>query len=110
MWIFFLFFFWGGGALRNRTFFLGGGGGGGVSFLYIIGRFKVKIQNWNIFGANFQIFLGIPDIPLFLLIFFIDFFWGVGGWGKTVDAGSKPMYEEKLRVPPGVSLGTYLYF
>ena len=24
--------------------------------------------------------------------------------------GSKPMYEEKLRVPPGVSLGTDLYF
>ena len=67
LWIF--FFLGGGGGGR------GGGGhyeiglffsffGGGVSFLYIIGRFKVKIQNGNIFGvANFQIFLGIPDIP-----------------------------------------------
>ena len=45
-----------------------------MSFLYIIGRFKVKIQSGNIFWAeNFQIFLGIPDIP--------DFFFGVGGGG-----------------------------
>ena len=58
---FFFFFFW-------------GGGGGGLSFLYIIGRFKVKIQNGNIFwAANFQIFLGIPDIP--------DFFFFLGGGG-----------------------------
>ena len=57
---FFFFFFW--------------GGGGGLSFLYIIGRFKVKIQNGNIFwAANFQIFLGIPDIP--------DFFFFFGGGG-----------------------------
>ena len=72
----------------------------GGSFLYILGLFKVKIQNGNIFGAaKFQIFWGMPDIP--------DFF--VGGGGETVDAGSKPMYEEKLRVPPGLSLGTDLY-
>ena len=35
---------------------------------------------------------GMPDIPIF---------WG--GWGlggKTVDAGSKPTHEEKLRVAP----------
>ena len=52
-------------------------GWGGVSFLYIIGRFKVKIQNGNIFwAANFQIFLGIPDIPDF---FFIYFFFEGGG-------------------------------
>ena len=70
MWI---FFFWGGGSLRNWTFFFFGGG----VFLYIIGRFKVKVQNGNIFwAANFQIFLGIPDIPDFF------FFWGGGGgWG-----------------------------
>ena len=61
----------GGGSLRNRTIFLGGWGG---SCLYIIGRFKVKIQNGNIFwAANFQIFLGKPDIP--------DFFCGGGGGG-----------------------------
>ena len=63
-----------GGSLRNRTFFLfffGGGGEGGVSFLYMTGRFKVKIQNGNIFwAANFQIFLGIPDIPDFFFFFF----------------------------------------
>ena len=48
-----------------------------MSFLYIIGRFKVKIQNGNIFwAANFQIFLGIPDIPDFF-----DFFCGGGGGG-----------------------------
>ena len=74
---FFFFFFLGGGGhyeigLFFLFFFLGGGG---VSFLYIIGRFKVKIQNGNIFWvANFQIFLGIPDIP--------DFFLGGGGGGR----------------------------
>ena len=49
----------------------------------------------------------MPNIPD---IFFFFFFWGGGGggWGKTVDAGSKLMYEEKLRVPPGVSLGILL--
>ena len=67
MWIYFFFFGggdWGGHneiGLYLFIFFLGGGG---ASFLYIIGRFKVKIQNGNIFwAANFQIFLGIPDIP-----------------------------------------------
>ena len=78
----FFFFFGGGGSLRNRIFFFWGGGvGGRVSFLYIIGRFKVKIQNGNIFwAANFQIFLGIPDIPDFFLIFFF-----LGGWGVGVN-------------------------
>ena len=65
----------GGGLQEIGLFFLGGGGGGGggvVSFLYIIGRFKVKLQNGNIFwAANFQIFLGIPEIPdLFFLFVF----------------------------------------
>ena len=69
MWIFLFFlffFFWGGGG--------GGGGGGhyeiglffegGGSFLYILGLFKVKIQNENIFSASkFQIFLGMPEGP-----------------------------------------------
>ena len=60
----YLFFFkvgGGGGSLRNRTifsiylFFLGGR----VSFLYIIGRFKVKIQNGNIFlGHKFSNIFG----------------------------------------------------
>ena len=57
-------------------------------------------------AAKFQIFLGIPDIPgvfLFLFLFFIFFWGGMGG-------GWKPMYAEKLRVSPGVSLGTDLYF
>ena len=35
---------------------------------------------------------------LFIFLFFIFFFFG--GGGSTVDAGSKPMYEEKMRVPP----------
>ena len=56
-----------------------------MSFLYIIGRFKVKLQNGNIFWvANFQIFLGIPDIPdllfvIFLFYFIIYFFFFGGG-------------------------------
>ena len=56
---FFYFFFLGGGrgSLRNQTFFRG-------SFLYILGLFKVKIQNGNIFSAaKFQIFLGMPEGP-----------------------------------------------
>ena len=59
MWI---FFFWGGGkggrgSLQNRTFLRG-------SFLYILGLFKVKIQNENIFSAaKFQILLGMPEGP-----------------------------------------------
>ena len=56
-------------------FFLGGGGGGGGGhfeiglflggyFLYILGLFKVKIQNGNIFSAaKYQIFLGMPEGP-----------------------------------------------
>ena len=61
----------GGGSLRNWTFFFFWGGG---SFLYILGLFKVKIQNGNNFWtANFQIFLGMPDIS--------DFFFGGGGGG-----------------------------
>ena len=58
--VFFVVFFGGGGrgSLRNRTFFWGG------SFLYILGLFKVKIQNGNIFSAaKFQIFLGMPEGP-----------------------------------------------
>ena len=57
LWIFF-WWGWGRGSLRNRTFFWGG------SFLYILGLFKVKIQNGNIFSAaKFQIFLGMPEGP-----------------------------------------------
>ena len=71
----FILFFWGGGGggvLTKSDYFFSGGWGG--SFLYIKGHFKVQIQNGNIFwAANFQIFLGIPDIP--------DFFWGGGGGG-----------------------------
>ena len=49
---------------------MGGGGGGGHykieyfvgSFLYILGLFKVKIWNGNIFWDR-KFFLGMPDIP-----------------------------------------------
>ena len=92
---FFFFFFFGGGGggvimksyyfffillfIYLFFFFFFLGGGGGVSFLYIIGLFKVKIQNGNIFwAANFQIFLGIPDIPV---CFFVVVFLGGRGWG-----------------------------
>ena len=73
--IFFFFFLGGGGGGHYEIgllffFFLGGGGGGAC--LYIIGRFKIKIQSGNIFwAAYFQIFLGKPDIP--------DCFCGGGG-------------------------------
>ena len=57
------FFFGGGGGLRIQTI-----------FLYILGLFKVKMQNGNIFGhQNFKYFC-MPDIP-----FFIFFYWGGGG-------------------------------
>ena len=55
----FFFFFWGGGGgviTKSDYFFFFGGG---VSFLYIIGRFKVKIQNGNIFlGRKFSNIFG----------------------------------------------------
>ena len=40
-------FFW--GSLQTDYLFIFFLGGGGVSFLYILGLFKVKIQNGNIF-------------------------------------------------------------
>ena len=56
------------------------GGGGGGAFLYILGLCNVKIQNRNIFwAATFQIFWGMPDIPVFFFFFF--FFGGGGGVG-----------------------------
>ena len=76
-----IFFLGGGGSLRNQTIFFFFFFWGGGSFLYIIGRFKVKIQNGNIFwAANFQIFW----VYLIFLIFFFFFFWGggVGVGGK----------------------------
>ena len=83
---------WGGGeggSLRNRTvsfffsfffffFFWGGGGVGDVisiHYMALRSRFRMGIFIWT---ANFQIFLGIPDIPDFFFFFF--FFWG-GGMG-----------------------------
>ena len=44
---FLLFFLGGGGVITKSDYFLFLGGGG--SFLYILGLFKVKIQNGNIF-------------------------------------------------------------
>ena len=60
MWIYFFFGGGGEGITKSDYFFLGGGvGGGGGSFLYIIGRFKVKIQNGNIFlGRKFSNIFG----------------------------------------------------
>ena len=71
----------GGGVITKSDYFLfGGGGGGGGSFLYILGLFKVKIQNGNIFwAAKFQIFLGMPNIPD-IYIYFFFFLGGGGGW------------------------------
>ena len=67
MWIFFKGV---GESLRNWTFFIFFifffWGGGGVSFLYILGRSRSRYRMGIFFGAaNFQIFLGIPDIPDF---------------------------------------------
>ena len=48
--------------------------------------------------TKFQVFFGsMPDIPDF---FFFFFFFFLGGGGGTVDTGSKPAHEEKLRVAP----------
>ena len=50
-----------GRSLRNRTifFFFWGGGGGGGHFYTLIGRFKVKAQNGNIFlGRKFSNIFG----------------------------------------------------
>ena len=56
----------GGGHYEIGLFLLGGGGGRG-SLLYILGLFKIKIQNGNIFlGRKFQIFLGMPDIYIYI--------------------------------------------
>ena len=66
----------GGGSLRNRPFFLGGGGVISIHFR----AFKGQDTEWEFFwAANFQIFLGIPDIPDFFFdFFFILFFFWVG--------------------------------
>ena len=67
-------------------------GGGGLSFLYIIGRFKVKIQNGNIFGGPqifkyfwvyliFLIFLGF-FLSLFIFFIYLFFFFFLGGGCK----------------------------
>ena len=56
---YFFFFFGGGGGHYEIGLFFRGGEGGRVSFLYIIGRFKVKIQNGNIFlGRKFSNIFG----------------------------------------------------
>ena len=65
---FFFFLGGGGGSIRNRTFFFfffffwGGGG----HFFTLYGVLRSKYRMGIIFwAANFQIFLGIPDIPDF---------------------------------------------
>ena len=87
----------GGGSLHKFDYFRG-------SFPYILGLLRSRYRMEIFFvAAKFQIFLGISDIPgVFLLFFFYCFFF----WGGGV---CKPMYAEKLRVSPGVSLGTDLY-
>ena len=69
---------WGGGGVITKSdYFFWGGGGGRGSLLYILGLFKIMIQNGNNFlGRKFQIFC-MPDI--YIYIFF--FFWGGGGGG-----------------------------
>ena len=71
---FFFFFFGGGGGgggvITKSDFFWGGGGS---SFLYILGRFKVKIQNGNFFGPQIFRYFWV------YLIFLIFFFLGGGG-------------------------------
>ena len=68
-------------------FFLGGGGGyeeivdifwGQLqiglfwgSFLYVLGLFKTKVQNGNVFG-------GSQNFKFFVFFFFFFFFWGGG--------------------------------
>ena len=91
-------------------FFFGGGGG---SFLYTLGIFKVNTQNGNIlWAAIFQIFLGMPDIPVFFFFFFFFLGGGGGRWWDWVN--SRCWFQayvcRKLRVPPGLSFGTDLYF
>ena len=61
----------------------------------LLGYFlKVKVQNWGYFflgGGR-----GVAKIP--------NIFWGAWNswyfWGWTVNAGPKPTYKEKMRVPP----------
>ena len=68
---------WGvGGHYEIGLFF---GGGGGVISIHFR-AFKGQDTEWEFFwAANFQIFLGIPDIPDFFFdFFFILFFFGVG--------------------------------
>ena len=90
MWIFFFRGGGGGGGVITKSdyfffffFFLGGGGGGG----------------W---AAKFQIFLGMPDIP--------EFFFLEGGLGVNSRCWVQAYVGRKLRISPGVSLGTDLYF
>ena len=72
-----LFFFWGGGGGYEEIVDIFWGqlqiGFFGGSFLYILGLFKTKVQNGNVFG-------GSQNFKFFLFIYlFIFFFWGGGG-------------------------------
>ena len=64
-------------------------------------------------AANFQIFLGIPDIPDFFLFIF---FFGGGRVGVGVGLGVnsrcwvQAYVGRKIESTPWVSLGTDLYF
>ena len=64
-------YFWGVITKSEYFFFFWGGGGGVGEVISIHFRaFKVKTQNGNIFWpAKFQIFLGIPDIRVFFLLY-----------------------------------------
>ena len=87
----------GGGVITKSDFFLGGGGHFYTFWGVLRSRYRMGIIFW---GTNFQIFLGIPDIP--------DFFSGGGGGGGG--GGGLGLNSRKLRVPSGVSFGTDLYF
>ena len=110
--LFFFFFFWGGGGVRKLIFF------GYEDFVDIF-------WDWTIFRDHFYAFLGLflrsrytmgdifrafyISVCLMFLIFFYLFFLFIylfiylfilGGGGLTVDAGSKPTREAKMRIPP----------
>ena len=58
----------------------GGGGGRGCFFTFegfLRSRYRMGILFW---AAKFQIFFGMPDIPVFCMCFF--FLEGGGGGGK----------------------------
>ena len=108
----FIFFFWGGGGR--------GGGGGGAENEYFWGNEDFveiflggSLQNWTgfrrVISMHFRVFSSVHDQNSYGDILggakISNIFWGYAWysryfWGKTVDAGSKPLHEDKMREPP----------